>query len=116
MTEKLYMVGWNFVELKCGYTHKNKNGKDYNPEMKIVEGTESAYYKCSEEHCMNRLPLLAYEKIMQESIRIINEGLVSKGYTWTVKCARQTYELTVFNFKPDIKITIGVKNLTLLSR
>ena len=41
MAEKLYQVGWNFVELKCGYTHYNERGKAWNPPMEIKEGLEN---------------------------------------------------------------------------
>ena len=116
MEEKLVMVSWNFVELKCGYEHRNKNDKPYNPPMEIKQGVEGAYYDCPDEHCPNRIPLLTYEKIIKEAMRIINEGLTERGYTWKLKASRQMYELTVLNYKPDVKIVIGVKNLTIRKR
>lgn len=116
MAEKLVMVNWNFVELKCGYEHRSNNGKEYNPPMEVKQGHEGTYYDCPDEHCINRIPMLAYEKIINEAMRIINEGYAERGYTWTMKSSRQMYELTVFNYKPDVKIVIGVKNLTIRKR
>lgn len=116
MTEKLCQVSWNFIELKCGYTHYNENGKPWNPPMIVKQGQEGAYYDCPDDHCVNRIPMLTYEKLIQECINLINEGKAERGYTWKFKGSRQTYELTVFNYKPNQKITIGIKNLTIRKR
>lgn len=113
MGNKLLFMSWNFVVLKCGYDHYNEQGKKYNPLMEIKEGTVGAYYDCPDEYCPNRIPMLAYEKIMEETRKIIDTDNVQIGYSWKMKCARQNYELTVLNYKEGEKIVIGIKNLTL---
>ncbi|MCR5480357.1 MAG: hypothetical protein K6F27_10965 [Ruminococcus sp.] len=116
MTEKLYKVGWNFIDLKCGYAHYDKDGKEYNPRMRIVEGAESAYYDCPDDHCVNRIPLLAYEKILTECVNLINNGLAKEGYVWKMKCARQTYELCIYKNKQESQLSVGIKNLSIRKR
>lgn len=116
MDEKLVMLPWDFIHLKCGFTHTAPSGKLYNPEMEIKEGMEGAYYDCPEEHCTNRIPPLVYEYLLQESMALINEGLAKRGYCWKKKVARQYYEFEIYNYKPGEKISIGIRNLSVRKR
>lgn len=111
--EKVVMLPWDFIELKCGYNHINENGKPYNPEMIIKEGSESAYYDCPDEHCINRIPPIVFEKLLEKVKELISDDKAIKGYVWKQKISRQNYEFEIFNYKSDKKITIGVKNLSI---
>lgn len=114
--ERVVMIPWDFIELKCGYTHYNENMKPYNPPMVIKEGIESAYYDCPDEHCINRMPPAAFEKLLETVKELISDGKAIRGYKWKQKISRQNYEFEVLNYKCDKKITIGVKNLTIRKR
>lgn len=114
--EKVVMLPWDFIEFKCGYTHLNENGKPFNPPMTIKEGLESAYYDCPDEHCINRVPPIVYEKLIEKVMDLISNKKAIKGYVWTQKIARQSYEFEIFNYTKDKKIVIGVKNLSIRKR
>ena len=114
--EKLVMVSWDLIRLKCGFSHKNADGKPYNPEMIIKEGVEGAYYDCPDEHCPNRIPLMVYEYLLKAAMELINEGKAVRGYVWEKKIARQCYEFEIYNYKPDEKVVIGIRNLSVRKR
>lgn len=116
MKEKLVKVKWDFITLKCGCGHHDDKGVPYYPHMKVEEGIEGAYYDCSKEFCINRIPLLAYEKILDEVVDLINEDKLVNGYSWKVRCARQSYALMVLNYKHKEKVIISIKNTTLRKR
>lgn len=115
-TKKLFIIPWDFIELKCGNEHFDEEGKIYHPDMIIKEGTAGAYYDCPDAKCFNRIPLLVYEKLLDMVTNVVNSGKGVKGYQWTEKISRQMYKFEVLDYIPEEKITIAITNLTIKKR
>lgn len=102
MGERIAFTAWDFVSLCC-YEHKE--------ELLLEAVNGKPFYSCPVDSCDFSIPALVYEKILDETVKKINEGKLIVGARWRKKYCGKNYECTInaapVGKKPVITIRIA---------
>ena len=108
---------WDRIKIYC-LNH------DEPKEMVILTNTDvikTQFYRCSDEHCPNRLNLDDYQGLILKFLNIINDSNTDvfdytdfTNYTFSYKGARQKINAKVISYSDKGEIALGIINTTVL--
>lgn len=86
MNEKIAFVAWGFISLHC---------KKHGAELQLMEVGGRPFYVCSEEKCMLKISALVYEKLSNDTIKMLNSGKLAVGKKWSKRYCGKSYQCEV---------------------
>ena len=103
MAEKIAMVSWDFIKVHCGI---------HNAEFTLGERYGKAYYQCPIANCSVPIPSEIYEKILPESVKRLNAGVLVIGEHWKKRYAGRLYDCVVLSRPGGKQVEMAVRPIS----
>ena len=100
MKERIAFAPWGFIQIKCA---------EHKEDLILVSANGKPNYCCPHSGCSLHVSDLVYEKMLEETVTLLNSNKLAIGSKWGKRIAGKTYEFFVLSAAEGKRPEIGVK-------